>query len=103
MSNNHKSRAKEAKLHIQAIQTILKRWDPMNLEPGEFAPADEYNSYAPHIVSLVAQGYSAEQILDHLQGLRSGMVCMRENPQHDVEIADEIIATLRSNPEGNSK
>lgn len=103
MSNNHKSQAKEARLRIQAVQTILRRWDPMDLAPGEFAPADEYDSYAPHIVSLVAQGYSAEQILEHLQRLRSGMVCMRENPQHDIEIADEIIATLRSNPEGNGK
>lgn len=103
MSNNHKSQAKEARLRIQAVQAILRRWDPMDLAPGEFAPADEYDSYAPHIVSLVAQGYSAEQILEHLQRLRSGMVCMRENPQHDIEIADEIIATLCSNPEGNGK
>ncbi|MGR3275958.1 hypothetical protein ACSYAD_12680 [Acaryochloris marina NIES-2412] len=103
MSNNQKSQAKEARLRIQAVQAILRRWDPMDLAPGEFAPADEYDSYAPHIVSLVAQDYSAEQILEHLQRLRSSMVCMRENPQHDIEIADEIIATLRSNPEGNSK
>ncbi|QUY41427.1 hypothetical protein [Acaryochloris marina] len=103
MSNNHKSRTKEARLRIQAVQTILKRWDPMDLAPGEFAPADEYDSYAPHIVSLVFQGYSAEQILEHLQRLRSGMVCMRENPRHDIEIAGEIIATLRNTLEGNDQ
>lgn len=86
---------------VQAVQAILRRWDPMDLAPGEFAPADEYDSYAPHIVSLVAQGYSTEQLLDYLQKLRSGMVCMRENPNHDMEIAGEIIATLRSYIEGS--
>lgn len=95
MSNNRKSQTKEAMANVEAVQAILRRWDPMDLAPGEFAPADEYDSYAPHIVSLVAQGASVEQILDHLQRLRSGMVCMRENPKHDKEIADEIIATLR--------
>lgn len=81
--------------NVEVVQAILRRWDPMDLAPGEFAPADEYDSYAPHIVSLVAQGCSVEQILDHLQRLRSGMVCMRENPKHDIEIAGEILATLR--------
>ena len=92
-NNNNKIRAKEAIADVEAVQAILRRWDPMDLAPGEFAPADEYDSYAPHIVSLVAQGCSVEQILDHLQRLRSGLVCMREKPKHDREIAGEIIAT----------
>lgn len=81
---------------IQVVQTILRRWDPMDLAPGEFAPADEYDIYAPHIVSLVAQGCSVEHLLGHLQKLRKGMVCMRDNPEHDMDIAHEVIATLRS-------
>lgn len=96
-SDNNKKRKKEVMSRVQAVQALLRRWDPMDLAPGEFAPADEYDSYAPHIVSLVDQGYSAEQLLDHLQRLRSGMVCMRENLKRDMDIAGEIIAALRSN------
>ena len=68
----------------------------MDLAPCEFAPADEYDTYAPHIVSLVAQGCSVAHLLGHLQKLRTGMVCMRDNPKHDMDIASEIIAALRS-------
>ncbi len=82
---------------VQAVQALLRRWDPMDLAPGKFAPLDEYDSYAPHIVSLVAQDCSTEELLEHLQRLRSGMVCMRENPKQDLNIAVEIIEKLRSN------
>jgi hypothetical protein len=93
-NHNKKARKTETMKRIRDAQAILRRWDPMDLAPGEFAPADEYDSYAPHIVSLVARGCSAEQLLGHLRELRKSMVCMRDNPQHDKDIAGEIIATL---------
>lgn len=95
-SDNHKARKKEVMSRVRVVQAILRRWDPMDLAPGEFAPADEYDSYAPHIVSIVAQGCSVEQLLGHLQKLRTGMVCMRNNPKRDMDFAREIIAKLRS-------
>ena len=82
---------------IRAVQAILRRWDPMDLAPGEFAPEDEYDEYAPHIVSLVSQGCSVEHLLDHLQSLRTGMICMRDKIQDDEDIAREIMATLCGN------
>jgi hypothetical protein len=91
---NNKTRKKEMMERIQAVQAILRRWDPMDLAPGEFAPEDEYDDYAPQIVSLVSQGLSVEHLLDHLQKLRSGMICMRDKTQDDKDIAREIIATL---------
>ena len=78
------------------MQAILRRWDPMDLAPGEFAPEDEYDDYAPQIVSLVSQGCSAEHLLDHLQNLRIDMICMRDNIQNDENIAREILAALSS-------
>ena len=41
---------------IRIAESILRRWDPIGVEPGKFAPADEYDSYAPHIVSMVNSG-----------------------------------------------
>jgi hypothetical protein len=93
---NNKTRKKEIMVQIRAVQEILRRWDPMDLAPGEFAPKDEYDDYAPHIVSLVSQGISVEHLLNHLQKLRIGMVCMRDKTQGDKDIAREIIAVLCS-------
>lgn len=95
MSNdNNKSRKKELMVKIQDVQAILRRWDPMDLAPGQLAPEDEYDDYAPHIVSLVSRGISLEQLLEHLQKLRSGMICMRDKTQDDPDIAREILAVL---------
>ncbi len=94
--DTNKARKKEVMARVRAVQAILRRWDPMDLAPGEFAPADEYDSYAHRCVSLVAQGCSVEDLLGHLQELRTGMVCMRETHERDAAIAREIIATLRS-------
>ena len=91
---NNKALKKKIMTQIRAVQAILRRWDPMDLAPGEFAPEDEYDDYAPQIVSLVSQGVSVEQLLDHLQELRTGMICMRDKTQDDQDIARKIIATL---------
>jgi len=34
---------------IRIVESILRRWDPIGVEPGELGPADEYDSYAPHM------------------------------------------------------
>ena len=96
MNDRNKSRKNAAIAQIEIVQEILRRWDPMELAPGEFAPQDEYDSYAPHIVSLVVKNCSLAELLDHLRTLRSGMASMRDNVEHDIAIANEIINTLRN-------
>jgi hypothetical protein len=95
MNSEKKARKKEAITQIRAVQAILRRWDPMDLAPGKFAPADEYDTYAPQIVSLVIQGCSVGRLFGHLRKLRTGMVCMRDDPERDMDIASEIITALR--------
>jgi hypothetical protein len=94
MSNNRRTQKKEAMVRIHAVQEILRRWDPMDLAPGKFAPKDEYDDYAYPIVSLVSQGCSVEQLFEHLRSLRIDMATMRDNIQNDKTIAREIIAAL---------
>lgn len=43
----------------------------MGLAPGELAPLDEYDGYAPHIVSMVNRGATPAELADHLDGLRT--------------------------------
>lgn len=63
--------------------------------PGEGGPADEYDSYAPHIVSMVAQGCSMEALVDHLEIIRVETIGVEANRAWDREIAAEILAAIR--------
>lgn len=95
-SDNKKTRKEEAMTRVRAVQAILRRWDPIGVRPGEVAPADEYDSFAPHIVSMVAQGCTVDQLSNHLEKLRTGTIGVEVNPERDADIASEIIAAIRS-------
>ena len=86
---------KQAMSQIRTVEKILRRWDPIGVCPGDFAPADEYDGYAPHIVSLVAQGTSIEQLTRHLEDLRTRIIGVEANRNYDRNIAKEIIRKLR--------
>jgi hypothetical protein len=82
---------------VNRVQVILRRWDPIGVQPGEVAPDDEYDSYAPHIVSLVVQGCSVALLARHLERLRTETIGLEANPEYDKEIANEIVETLLRN------
>ncbi len=63
-------RKHDAMRRIALVQEILRGWDPISVDPGNFAPADEYDGYAPHIVSMVAQGCSIDELCRHLEVVR---------------------------------
>ena len=54
---------------IRAVEEILRRWDPINVQPGKIAPSDEYDSYAPRIVSMVKSGCTAAELTAHFERL----------------------------------
>lgn len=97
MSEKKANRAKKrhAMTLVSAVQAILRRWDPIGVEPGKIAPADEYDSYGPHIVSLVAHGCSVIELFNHLQWLREEFIGVEGDPERDLEFAVEILAELR--------
>ena len=86
---------REAMGRVHVVEAILRRWDPIDLEPGEMAPLDEYDSYAPHILSLVDQHCSAEELSAHLQKIRTEWIGVEADVVRDGEIAMEIITALR--------
>lgn len=93
--SDKKKRKREAMKRIRAVEAILRRWDPILVKPGEFAPADEYDDYAPHIVSMVAQGCSLEDLTRHLGHVRTRIIGVEEGPEQDREAAVEILRALR--------
>jgi hypothetical protein len=52
---------------LARVEALLREWDPIGVRPGVVAPAGEYDSYAPAIVSLVEDGASAEDIAEPSQ------------------------------------
>jgi hypothetical protein len=84
---------------ICLVETILRRWDPIGVEPGAVAPTDEYDSYAPHIVSMVKCGCTAEELADHLEHLGSETMGIgpsnKLSRSHSLKFAAEILENLR--------
>ena len=88
---------------IRAVEAILRRWDPINVAPGKAAPSDEYDGYAPHIVSMVKRGCSVAELTAHLERLCvEAMGLGPSSPAseaHSSKFAALVLETLRpSNP-----
>lgn len=90
---------KNALAQIEAVQRILRRWDPIGVRPGIEAPVDEYDGYAPHIVSLVVHGCSVDELSNHLGGIHNKAMGLKGSDKHDNEIASEIIDALHTSTE----
>ena len=96
MGNNAKpQRKQDAMGRVSRVQEILRRWDPIGVRPGALAPADEYDSYAMHIVSMVAHGCSRGQLRDHLGTVRTDTIGVGANRKVDWTIAGEILEAIR--------
>ena len=97
--NNRKNLKHGAMVKIRAVQEILRRWDPINVAPGTVAPSDEYDSYAPHIVSMVEGGCTIDDLAAHLEHL-----CVKtmglgpssaQSRSHSLKFAAQIVDRLR--------
>ncbi len=80
---------------IEAVEEELRKWDPIGVAPGAGGPNDEYDSYAPHIVSLVLGGVSKLELAAHLSHLRTDVIGMPPNEASDHHAAEDIINALR--------
>ena len=89
-----KSRKREAMKRIAIVCAILRNWDPIDIQPGELGPLDEYDGYAPHIVSLVNSDCSAQDLAAHLNWIRCKAIGVDPAPIRDQEIAQEILKSL---------
>jgi hypothetical protein len=95
--DQRKEQKRDAMIRVAMVQDILRRWDPIGVAPGEFGPADEYDSYAPSIVSMVVQGCTTEELSKHLEIIRVETIGIEAKPDRDREIAGEILKAIREN------
>ena len=95
MSRKNKSRKKRAMGRVAAVQQILRRWDPIGVIPtlreNEHA-LDEYDGYAPHLVSMLAAGSDEYQLRSHLNNLRTVAMGLPPSPETDARAAKELLS-----------
>ncbi len=94
-SPEQKTRKNAAKVQIRRVEEILRRWDPIGVEPGKVAPADEYDSYALHMVSMVEAGCTIEQLAAHLEDLATTTIGVGSNPEASASFAAQIVEAVR--------
>ena len=87
---------------IKTVETLLRQWDPIGVFSAGSGPMDEYDSYAPHIVTMVHDGCTVPQLSAHLSHLRTEVIGMPENEVADQHTAKGIIDALQM-PFGNTK
>jgi Phytanoyl-CoA dioxygenase (PhyH) len=79
---------------VECVEAILRRWDPIGVFPEwDCCPTrDEYDSYAPHLLSMVCQGAGTGAITDELQRIRTGSIGMPANFDADAMCARQLMA-----------
>lgn len=89
------SAKRRVKMQLRVVEAILRRWDPLQVLPDDHGPHDEYDSYAPRIVGLIARGCTIEALAGYLAELRTGVFNMRPDPESDHAVATKLLAALR--------
>jgi hypothetical protein len=91
-----KLRKKQALSRIAAVALLLREWDPLSL--ADMAPEDEYDAYAPPIVTLIAEGATSLRIAQHLTALQTGQFGVGATPEENLKVATNIMEVLERLP-----
>ena len=87
-----KLRKGQALARVAAVAAILRKWDPLLVMA--LAPKDEYDAYAPPIVTLVTEGANAWRVAQHLTKLQSDQLGVTATPAESLKVATEIVEAL---------
>src|SRR4051812_47662390 len=70
-----KSRRRALRDEIRAVAAVLRRdWDPISGGAEDGVPADEYDSYAPHLVGMIERGESDRAMAEYLGHLEADII-----------------------------
>lgn len=83
---------------VRAVEDVLRLWDPINVAPGAAAPLGEYDSYAPHLVSMVEGGCTIDDLAEHLEHLCVQVMGLgsssAQSRSHSLKFAAQILNRL---------
>ena len=85
---------KSHKLWTRHVEEVLRRWDPIGVIVGtveDGCPVDEYDSYAPHFVTLLSHGCSVDELADHLESIRVESIGLPAFRSSDLAVASNLV------------
>jgi len=85
-----KMTADQKKVYELIDGILWKDWDPIGVNDIEDV-RDEYQSYTPHIFSLIIHGAAKIEIAEHLFMLETVNMGITGNKNHCEEVAQKII------------
>jgi hypothetical protein len=88
--------------HSRINEVLHYIWDPIGVR-GEPNARDEYDSYVPHVYTLIQNAATAEQIADHLDKIATERMGLNSNIEHSLITAHTLLdwraTLLRKRPE----
>src|SRR5437763_1019765 len=89
----------KTKEELLGVRKILALWDPIGVigdleEAG--LPPDEYDAYAPAILTMLRRGTVRDEIVQHLGLIQSRLMGLPPGRDHDRWIADQLLEWWRS-------
>jgi hypothetical protein len=83
-------RSRAARDQIRRVSAALREhWDPIGGGQMPDLPADEYENYAPHIITLIREGADDFKLVAHLRELERVAMGLRPSP------ADDLLSVVR--------
>lgn len=87
--------AKQRQLFNEIDKILWEDWDPIGVNDIEEA-RDEYQSYTPHIFSLVIQGADKVKIKKHLSQLEKNDMGFGSSNNENIEkVVDKILNLIK--------
>jgi hypothetical protein len=79
--------------HLEFVKAELRLWDPIGVLPdeGDSPARDEYDAYAPQILSLLMNGADAQVIADRLDHIRVRLMGLFPDRPRDEQAAERLV------------
>ena len=103
---SNKELKRQLRADVEVVKDALRDWDPIGVIPELVAsgiPPNEYDSYAPHVLGMLQQGATSDEIRDHLEHTREETMGLGPrtplSTSYDAKIASDLEAWWRSKHE----
>jgi hypothetical protein len=99
MNKPNRRRTMRAEIHA-AAKVLRQDWDPIGHAQMDDLPLDEYDAYAPQVVSLLEAGASDRAIVDYKAKSRCGEIVRMDQAGRPVRPSREALYARAPLPRG---
>ncbi len=93
--SSRKAALAEAERYLTAIKAaLLKEWDPIGVKDVPEV-RDEYDSYAPHVYTLLTTGRPQHELYDYLWRLETEHMGLKGDRQATARFAERLLRIVR--------